>query len=404
MIRQAERRDIRELAQLWARAFPGDRTVEERERHLETGGVYGGLESAWIAERAGRTVGAFRAYALTQHMHGAQYRMMGLAAVAVDETARRRGVARELCESAARIARERGDVFSVLYPFRPAFYHSMGWGLAGELHAFRFRPESLPQHEGLAVLRASQDDVAGIASCYARFAKETNGLIVRTPRIWRQQLEGAGLHVYITGDDQVRGYVVVRQGRSESPEERPLYIRELVAENHHAYESLLGWLSTQRDSTRVIHYEASPDENFVHRLREPRPPGYRLARFLWSPVARTLRGPMLRVLNVERAFTERRRWGSSGMPLTFGLEVHDDMVPENRGPFTIEFDGARASVTRGSARPLLRIGAAALAQVLAGEFSVRDALTLNVAEADGDVAAVDSLLRVDRCFRLMDEF
>jgi predicted N-acetyltransferase YhbS len=94
MIRSAEHDDIAQLAGLWARAFPGERTVEQRIAHLETGGVFGGIETAWIAERAGRTVGAFRAYALTQHMHGAEHRMMGLAAVAVDETARRRGVGR----------------------------------------------------------------------------------------------------------------------------------------------------------------------------------------------------------------------------------------------------------------------------------------------------------------------
>src|SRR5690606_1077149 len=127
MIRPAEHHDIRNLSELWARAFPGERTVEQRVRHMETGGVFGGIETAYLAERSGRAVGAFRAYALTQHMHGTPYRMMGLAAVAVDETARRRGVGRELCEHAVRIARDRGDVLSVLYPFRPAFYHALGW-------------------------------------------------------------------------------------------------------------------------------------------------------------------------------------------------------------------------------------------------------------------------------------
>ena len=143
MIRHAEHSDIRALASLWARSFPGERSVEERVRHLETGGVFGGIESAWLEERDGRMAGAFRAYALTQHMHGTPYRMMGLAAVAVDETARRRGIARDLCMHAIRVARDRGDVLSMLYPFRPSFYHGLGWALTGEMHTYRFRPESL---------------------------------------------------------------------------------------------------------------------------------------------------------------------------------------------------------------------------------------------------------------------
>jgi GNAT superfamily N-acetyltransferase len=119
VFRRAERDDIRTLAELWSRAFPGERTIEQRIRQLEMGGVFGGIDAVWMAHIDGRLAGAFRAYSLTQHVHGTTYPLMGLAAVAVDETARRRGVGRALCLEAIRIARERGDVLSALYPFRP---------------------------------------------------------------------------------------------------------------------------------------------------------------------------------------------------------------------------------------------------------------------------------------------
>src|SRR5690606_11490533 len=168
-----------------------------RVRHLETGGVFGGVETAWLAERDGRPVGAFRAYALTQHLHGSTWPMMGLAAVAVDETARRRGIGRALCDHAIRVARERGDTLSMLYPFRPAFYQALGWGMCGELHQCRFRPESLITAGRAAdVRRAGPGDAAAIAACYDRVARESNGLIARTPRIWRSHLESEGVHTY----------------------------------------------------------------------------------------------------------------------------------------------------------------------------------------------------------------
>lgn len=405
MIRHAEHHDIRALSELWARAFPGERTVEQRVRHLETGGVFGGIETAFIAERAGRTVGAFRAYVLTQHMHGTPYRMMGLAAVAVDETARRRGVGRELCEHAIRIARDRGDVLSVLYPFRPAFYHALGWGMVGEMHAFRFHPESLADLDGAArVRRADADDAGAIAACYGRVAADANGLIARTPRIWRSHLEADATHAYITGADGVRGYLVARFGRSSAPDAKPLFIRELVAEDHESYEALLAWVAAQRDAWRVIHYDATPDERLAHRLTEPRTPGFHPARYLWAPVARVIRGPMLRVLDVRAALTKRMRWGQSA-PVRFGLHVLDDVLPENEGPFDVDYDGAHVSLAPGSsAGPLLRLPIATLAQVFAGELTVVEALRLGLAEADGDASAIDALFRVDRCFRLLDEF
>jgi predicted acetyltransferase len=404
MIRPAEHSDIRDLAGLWARAFPGERSIEQRVRHLETGGVFGGIETAWIAHRSDRIAGAFRAYALTQHLHGTAFRMMGLAAVAVDETARRRGVGRELCEYAIRAARDRGDVLSMLYPFRPAFYHALGWGMTGELHAYRFRPESLGVvGRGAIVMHAGADDAAAIAACYERVTVDLNGMIARTPRIWRSHLEGDAIHTYITGGDAVRGYMIVRFGRAAVPDDKPLFVHEIVAVDRDAYEALLGWIAAQRDSWRIIHYEASPDERFEHRLSDPRTPGFHPARYLWAPVARVIRGPMMRVLDTRAAIEKRVRWGPAA-PVRFGLHLLDEIVPENEGPFAVEYDGSRAVVKRGTARPQLRMPVATFAQVFAGELSVCEALNLNLAECDGDAAAIDSLFRVQTCFRLLDEF
>lgn len=403
MIRRAQRDDIQALAALWARSFPGERTLEQRIRQLETGGVFGGIEATWIAEVGDRMAGAFRAYALTQHLHGCAYPMMGLGAVAVDETVRRRGIGRQLCVEAIRVGRQRGDVLSVLYPFRPAFYQALGWAHVGELHAFRFRPESLLRTGTVDVLRAAADDTTALAACYARVAAATNGLIARTPRIWRQHLDGAAVHAYLTGAPRVEGYLIARFSRSRVPDERALYIHELVTETHHAYTGLLGWVAAQRDAWRVILYDAAPDEHFEHRLADPRPPGFRSARYLWAPVYRSIRGPMLRVLDVPAAIERRARWGPVA-PLRFGLEVVDDVVPENTGPFAIDFDGHRARVSRGTVRPALRTSATGFAQIFAGELQLADAIRLDLAEVTGDASSIGALFHADTCFRLLDEF
>jgi len=49
MITSADLNDVRTLSELGARAFPGERTVEQRGRHLGAGGVFGGIEPAWTA-------------------------------------------------------------------------------------------------------------------------------------------------------------------------------------------------------------------------------------------------------------------------------------------------------------------------------------------------------------------
>jgi predicted acetyltransferase len=152
-----------------------------------------------------------------------------------------------------------------------------------------------------------------------------------------------------------------------------------------------------------VAYDASPDEHFAHRLHDARRSDLAAHRQGWAPVAGLIAGPMLRLLDVPAALAARQRWGPSA-PLRFGLEVRDAIVAENDGAFVVDFDGRRAQVSRGDARPLLRLPVSVLGQVYAGELRVSDALMLGRAEADGDVGAVDALFRTDRCFRLLDEF
>ena len=83
-VRPAEPDDIRPLAELWHDAFPGERTVGQRIRMLETGGRYGGLETVMVADEPGHgIVGAAKIYRMTEFIAGAPMPMMGLAAVAM---------------------------------------------------------------------------------------------------------------------------------------------------------------------------------------------------------------------------------------------------------------------------------------------------------------------------------
>ncbi|MFW6079140.1 MAG: GNAT family N-acetyltransferase, partial [Gemmatimonadota bacterium] len=383
-LRPAEAKDVEPLARLWNRAFPGERTVEERIRRLETGEPWGGLEDVWVEEGDGRLVGAFRTHRMTEYLAGAPVPMLGLAAVAVASSARRRGVGRRMCEAAIRIGRERGDLVSVLYPFRPSYYHALGWGMTGELRAFHFRPQALdaagldPDDDtDIGTVRAAEpDDHPAIADCYARVAARSHGPIRRDERAWRHHLAADRTYAFIVedggggvggaretdigrgGDDgdadapsgtpaagdlagrdgrrHVHGYLLARFERRRSPESSTLYVHELAADDDAAYRALLAWMANQRDQWSWIRYDARRDETFEHRLADARPPRSQSMRGLWFPTGRVLRGPMLRVLDLPGAVRARTRWGVEvETALTFRLEVDDPIVPENRGPWDV---------------------------------------------------------------------
>jgi predicted acetyltransferase len=405
-IRPAERTDIRAIAELWEHAFPGGRSLPERMHALDANAGFGGIDATIVAHADGALAGACKLYHMTQYLAGAALPMMGLAAVAIAPWARRRGHGSELCRLALRRARERGDVLSVLYPFRPSFYHALGWGMVGELHSYVFQPESLTTtREHHRVRLAEPEDEPAIAVCYDRVARASNGLIVRDERVWRMHFDAPATNTFVYEDGPVSGYARVRYGRSRSPERRPLFVDELIADPDAAYTSLLGWLSRQRELWRRIHYDASPDEHFAHRLSDPRQPGFRGARRLWAPTARVIRGPMLRVLDLAAALERRREWGDAPA-LSLTVEVRDPELPENETPLVLEHaDGAVHSAPgRATTGNLLRTDAPTFAQIYAGELSVRAAAGLGVAEVRGDLSSMDGLFAARRSFRLLDEF
>lgn len=405
-IRPATDHDKRPIAQLWNHAFPGERTVEERVRSLEDGKPYGGIEITFAAELRGKLVGAFRAYKMAESINGTLMPMMGLASVAVSPDARRRGVGRTICRYALAHARERGDFISVLYPFRADFYRALGWGLAGELHSYRFRPEWLPLDDNsLNVRLATYDDHDGMAACYDRIARAGNGPILRSPYAWKALLGDGPTHAIVFDQDGIQGYAVLTYGKGQSRESRPLFIRELLAESKAAYCGLLGWISEQRDLWREVRYDARIHENFALRLTEPRPPGERHARTLWDPVARVIRGPMIRIVNVQEALAKRSYDADSSF--TLRLTLFDTELDANRGECRVVFEQGRAEVgawTSGKADVEMSTTISSLSQMFVGEISPAEAALLGGTELKGNVRLLERALATQERFWLLDEF
>lgn len=327
--------DIPAMAALWAEAFP-EKPAERRNRELREGLTFGELSDCWVVEIDGRLAGALRTYRLTTHLWGHALPTMGLAGVAVAPDFRRRGIGRRMCVEALRIARERGDVLSTLFPFRTSFYRDLGYTLAGELHRYRFRPDELAMYPGWdRVVRAPRTGWAEAQEIYARVAATSNGLLARSERMWSHR-DREGTYLYLHRDPRGRatGYVMVR-GRGGPPERSRLRVLELVAEDREAYLGLLGWLSVQRDQWGRIVYDALPGEHFHRRLTHPRTASSVVSRGLWFHSAAILRGPMLRIVNLEALLALGTPDGEppGGRPAEWQepVQVRDSQLLENQG-------------------------------------------------------------------------
>jgi predicted acetyltransferase len=310
-LRRAEEADIPTLARLWSDAFPGSASAEERERELTAGdGPWGGLETCRVAEADGAFVGALKSYALRMSLWGEELPVQGLAAVAVAPEARRSGVGTVICRMALEEARERGDLLSVLFPFRVGFYARLDYALAGELHRYRFPPEALPLFEERKRVRrlGAEEAWERVPHCYEALRKGSNGLIRRPEGLWTRALGREGVQVYGVEAENgsshaapgfLTGYMVASPRRARRGRGPTLRVRESGALDLGSYRALLGWLSAQRDQWREVVYDALPGEQLHRTLDDPRLLGRERARGLWFPSATLLRGPMARILDLE---------------------------------------------------------------------------------------------------------
>lgn len=360
--------DIDAVADLHFHSFPDVRSRAERARQFADG-LYGGVESIRVLERDRNLVASMRLYSMQQWVHGHKLPVLGVASVAVAPEHRRHGYAREMMRYALREGYGRGDVASLLYPFRPSFYRNMGYALAGTVHQFEVRPDFLPLFsERERVRRARPGDVSAMTACYNAFAEATNGQLARSEqqisRIIGPELGATFVCESETGE--IEGYLVMRYGHEAEPWARKAEVVERVWTTQTAYRGILGFLASMGDQWGQVILRAHPNETLENLLSDPRPPTYRHVKNLWFPVARQLKGTMFRILNVVEAL-KRRRWGPANV--SFTLTVEDLLLEENSGGFTVKIADGKAEVRLGAAGEDLRTNIATLSSMFVGELA-----------------------------------
>jgi predicted acetyltransferase len=338
-LRPATRDDIPALARLWALAFPGERSAEDRAAALEDGGPWGGWENCWVAGPTERIDGGLRTLPLTVHLFGRPVPTLGVAAVAVAPHARRRGLGGAMCRAALRIGRARGDELAALHPFRADFYARLGFGLAGELHRYRLAPGALCVEGDASRVEHLADPFVVIPELHRVLVPGIHGGVSRSDRRWEALLGRRGQLAFgIRGDGgDWLGYLlgtVQKRGRGRGFE---FHVAELAAGDAAARSAALAWLGEQRDAWASVVVDALPGERLHEALAHPSLPGTGKARELWFQSATILRGPMVRILHARALLA--RLGGDAGASVT----LDDPEFPENRGRWVLdpEEGGAR---------------------------------------------------------------
>ena len=277
----------------------------------------------------------------------------GLGLVASWPEARRQGHVGRLLSESLRVMRARGQVLSMLYPFKAAFYRRYGWEAAGYVDQARIAPSDLNgfvrRGHGVSPFRRLPEHGAQwreLEPDYERLMERYNGLARREPTRWTEVLLTAGREAVAWPG---HGYIVYSVKGNEAR------IHELVALDLEAEVSAYAHLAQLDSMAKTISLDLPPDSLFTWLEGAP---GVSVTR---TPTI------MIRVVDLA-ALVETYKF-TQGQEERFTLCVHDEHAPWNAGNWslTVDCDGnGRLEPKADAGEPDLTLGIQALAAAMVG--------------------------------------
>ena len=302
-------------------------------------------ERAALAFHGERLVGVSGSYARELTVPGGIVPSAHVTMVSVEATHRRRGVLTRMMGRLFEDAQRAGEPVAHLWASEGKIYQRYGYGLAATrlvIEADREAQLRVPPVDPDGSLRAAALADAGpdLQKVYEQVRAERPGISGRDDRWWSHALadptswrNGATRRYVLIHETagEVDGYVLwrVREGSGDKP--GTVLVRELLATNPTAYQSIWQFLLNV-DLTRRVEYPfAAPDEPLLYLVNEPRKLGTGLSDALW-----------LRLVDVPAALSARRYQS----PVDVVIAVEDPMIPENSGRWHLTGDASTASCTR----------------------------------------------------------
>ncbi|ORA39929.1 GNAT family N-acetyltransferase [Mycobacterium aquaticum] len=383
--------DLIHASNIFRTAMIGFPPLNERQRDLigrllEPGRTFGAFLD-------GRLVGTTDSAASSLTLPGGK--RVGHAAVThvgVLPSHTRRGIATELMRHQLRDIRDRGEVVATLRASEATIYERFGYAVASfstavEVSTTRARTRPDVPQGGPVRLIEPDESWRLLPQIYAANPSERPGTIDR-PEVWWQSRRlraaeaGEVSHTVVHGEAGAEsGFARYHPADTEAwftSEHRSVVVDDLVAPTEHAYLGLVRFFLDLDLVDRVV-FQMLPTDDPLPWLLTDR----RAARSLGVRDE-----TWLRIVDVP-AVLGARTYNDGG---AFTLRVHDELIPENSGTYSISASGA--GTVSGEAQ--LEAGVGAVAAALLGATSWRTlALNGSVRVADPTaLAAADRLFSV----------
>jgi predicted acetyltransferase len=297
-----------------------------------------------------------------QFFGGQRVGMGGFSPVGVAPEYRGRGLASQITAGQFPDLRERGEVLSALYPASTKLYRGVGFEVAGVFHSYKLftrHLQKLPPAPGVAVRRATMDDVPAIQACYLRHASRRDGYLDRGDEWWARLLtrEFDKHHAYVVDGEggEIEGYVLYDHEPAKSWG-FVIGIHDLLADSADVALALWRLIASSSTMARQIALTGPPEDRMM--LLMPEQDFEEGMSLRW----------MLRIVDVAGALSARGYRAAVTGAVDF--EIADTVCDWNAGKWRLSVEGGKAEVKRGG-KGTVRLPANGLAALYSGYASPR---------------------------------
>jgi predicted acetyltransferase len=384
-IRQAREEDLPAIARVGSQAFP-KMDAQARLRELRENPRVR-VEDILVAEEEGELRGIATVYPMTVWWSGVEWPAGGLASVAVAPEARRRGVARRLCESAVDRLRERNVPICLLYPFDHRFYTALGWTLVGLSRHVSVGCASLPRGgDGRVVWLDLAQRAEEIQACHSRWLQARGVGLPRHPAVWTRLFRERWQWFGVQGGAGLDGHMAIAPRQTADELVQNLEVGELVGLTPEAHAALFAALRDQEaqiDRVELALPFETPVEFLLENPRAHGEPSLSCGVFACSRIGT---GAMVRVLDWTQLMAGAPpRRHTLRQTLLLALRGGPQWRLNQEGQW-LEVDQDRADITVSVDEPTLT-------QIIWGALSLSQAVAWGRAEIRGsvDLRAIEPL-------------
>ncbi|RKD97153.1 GNAT family N-acetyltransferase [Halopiger aswanensis] len=331
-----------------------------------------------------------RHYWLNARVRGDRHPTAGLAAVATPPEHRRGGYVGTMLERSLEEYRERGDRFSVLWPFEYAFYRQFGWDTSNRIAFHECEPTDLSfataavdgDREG-SFFPVDSDEYDTLEPAYERYA-ERYALALERDREWWQcrLLENYDTDPFVYAyerDGDVRGYLIYTIDDEPTREGRTLDVFEPAFADHDALLALLSFCHKHDSQVERVRLRLPTDVSLLDIAQRPD---------AFETTVKT--GPMVRIVDVAETLSALS-YPDLEAPASVTLSVTDPVADWNEGTFALSVSDGRGTCDRAAEETTdARLDIGALSQLVVGYRSATDLERTGRLET-GDSATLETL-------------